>query len=350
MGWYVDSVYQCTLIFRRSSARLLTQHAALIMVDPPMNDKLRFFSGDLSQVQCTPDSNSTLDLALSEEADCIPNWANQVVLPTDPKDWGNAELRIRFDSIFEKVIAGYLKVDIRDGEKPFVFTKLARRIALEKWNKFLNHAIHCLVLTKGEPYSNNSHFNSPISTLWAQTNAEWLLARMVKWSRRLATEHTTVNTIMRGLGMNLHDRKQNGVLDNREAEQWQYIDDKILEYKSLYDDCAASYIQVMALREAQNSNMQAKSVGRITLVAALFVPVSLISGIMSMGGEFIPGGKKFWVFFAVAAPVIALVYMFLCTQLLEWTEHPIRNLRKALKRKEEALLPRFFERDFHERF
>jgi hypothetical protein len=79
--------------FRRSSARLLTQRAALIMVDPPMNDKLRFFSGDLSQVQCTPDSNSTLDLALSEEADCIPNWANQVVLPTDPKDWGNAELR-----------------------------------------------------------------------------------------------------------------------------------------------------------------------------------------------------------------------------------------------------------------
>jgi hypothetical protein len=314
-----------------------------------MNDKLRFFSGDLSQVQCTPDSGSTLDLALSKDADCIPNRANHEVLPTDPKDWKNAELRNRFDSVFDKVVTAYSKLDINNGDTPFVFTKLIRRIALEKWNKFLNHAIHCLVLTKGEPYSNNSHFNSPVSTLWAQTNAEWLLARMVKWSRRLGTEHTTVNTIMRGLGMSMHERNQNGVLDNREAEQWRYIDDKILEYKGLYDDCAASYIQVMALREAQNSNMQAKSVGRITLVAALFVPVSLVSGIMSMGGDFTPGGSKFWIFFAVAAPIVAVVYMFLCTQLLEWAEHPIKKLKKALK-KEEALLPRFFEKDFHERF
>jgi hypothetical protein len=79
------------------------------------------------------------------------------------------------------------------------------------------------------------------------------------------------------------------------------------------------------------------------------VPVSLVSGIMSMGGDFTPGGSKFWIFFAVAAPIVAVVYMFLFTQFLEWAEHPIKKLKKALK-KEEALLPRFFEKDFHERF
>jgi len=315
-----------------------------------MNNKFRFFSGDLSQVQCLQDSANTLDLDLSGEPDCIPNFAWQEVLPEDPKDWENAERRNRFDSLFDKVVTTYSKIDVNNGNMPFDLTRVIRRIALEKWNKFLNHAIHCLILTKGEPYSNNSHFNSPISTLWASTNAEWLLARMVKWSRRLGTEHTTLNTIMRGLGMSMHDRSQNGVLGGKEAEQWRYINDKILEYKRLYDDTTASYIQVMALQEAHNSNTQAKSVGRITLVAALFVPVSLISGIMSMGDDFTPGGGKFWIFFVVAAPVVTIVYMFLCTSLLEWAEHPIKNLSRMWKKQEQALLPRFFERDFHERF
>jgi hypothetical protein len=46
----------------------------------------------------------------------------------------------------------------------------------------------------------------------------------------------------------------------------------------------------------------------LTLVALIFVPLSFTSGLFSMGDDYLPGRDQFWVFFAVAIPLIILIF------------------------------------------
>ncbi|KAH6676981.1 hypothetical protein F5X68DRAFT_246039 [Plectosphaerella plurivora] len=189
-------------------------------------------------------------------------------------------------------------------------SQVIRDVALRQWNEFLNHAMHCLVLIKGEPYLENTHFSSPTAQLWEPGVQEWLLGRMVKWSRRLHIEFTVVGSIMRRLGMDPTDRRSRGRLSAAESDKWRYIADKNLEYKSLYDDMAASYMQVMSLRESLASNTQARGVGRLTVMGVLFVPVSLSTGLLSMAEPFTPGQNRFWVFFVLVVPITLVLAAF----------------------------------------
>lgn len=74
----------------------------------------------------------------------------------------------------------------------------------------------------------------------------------------------------------------------------------------------------MALRETQTSNLQARSVGRLTLLGTLFVPASIISSMLSMGGDFLPGKDKFWIYWVVTLPVLMTVAICLFTDFIPW--------------------------------
>jgi Mg2+ and Co2+ transporter CorA len=108
-----------------------------------------------------------------------------------------------------------------------------------------------------------------------------------------------------------------------------------MEYNNYYDDLAASYIQVMSLRESQTSNDQAKRLGQITLIASPFVPVSLVSGVFSMDGRFAPGGDRFWVFVVVVVPIILFVWLSFFTRVGPWA----KKLAMAKLRKDPPILP-----------
>ncbi|KAK5127382.1 hypothetical protein LTR85_006721 [Meristemomyces frigidus] len=219
--------------------------------------------------------SSPFKIRLEGGPECTPHFPSTRDLPGDPALWANQKDVESAESVFDQLLKAYTSPDAEPFQHPFECTLEVRKLALRKWIDFLNHAIHCLVLTKGEPYLNNTHFNSAISALWASRTEEWLLGRLVKWSRRLHTEHTVISTTMRSFGMDLSSAQAPDTISVTESKQWHYVRDKLLEYKSLYDDTAASYIQVMSLHESQASNDQARSLGRITLIASLFVPVSL---------------------------------------------------------------------------
>ena len=303
-----------------------------------MRDEVFFMDQPMFQL---PESRSSpLKIEFDGDQECTPHFPSIGDLPKDPALWANLENVQNAGSIFDQLLKAYTSSDFQPCEQPFECTREVRKLALHKWIVFLNHAIHCLVLTKGEPYLNNTHFSSPLSALWAPRTEEWLLGRLVKWSRRLHMEHSVISTTMRSLGMDLRNPDASGCISTTEAKQWHYIRDKLLEYKSLYDDTAASYMQVMSLRESQTSNDQARSVGRITLIASLFVPVSLVSGIFSMGGAFAPGKDHFWVFFVVVVPVVFAVWASLFTKFGPW----VKRLSAAVleqARGEAPILPVF---------
>jgi hypothetical protein len=105
----------------------------------------------------------------------------------------------------------------------------------------------------------------------------------------MAASSRSMSTTMRDSRMDLSDHTPSGMIAATEAKQWRYIRDKLLEYKYLYDETAASDVQGMPLQETLASNDQAQSSGTVLLVVSLSVPVSLVAGVFFYGSWF-PSG------------------------------------------------------------
>ncbi|KAK1751063.1 hypothetical protein QBC47DRAFT_392146 [Echria macrotheca] len=63
------------------------------------------------------------------------------------------------------------------------------------------------------------------------------------------------------------------------------------------------------------SKPQERQVGYLSSLATLFVPVSLVTAIFSIGGDFAAGESHFWVYWAVSVPVMMLGCVLLFTRV-----------------------------------
>jgi Mg2+ and Co2+ transporter CorA len=63
------------------------------------------------------------------------------------------------------------------------------------------------------------------------------------------------------------------------------------------------------LMETEKSLADSKSLARLTVLGFFFIPLSFIATIFSMGGDFLVGQSKFWVYFAVSVPLTLLVFV-----------------------------------------
>jgi hypothetical protein len=61
--------------------------------------------------------------------------------------------------------------------------------------------------------------------------------------------------------------------------------------------------------ESRQSFTETRNIGRLTYLALVFVPLTYVSSIFSMTGDTAPGRKFFWVYFAVAIPMLAVVFL-----------------------------------------
>lgn len=64
----------------------------------------------------------------------------------------------------------------------------------------------------------------------------------------------------------------------------------------------AQHEQKIALREAQRTKA-------LTLVGLIFIPLAYTATLFSMEEQYMPGAKDFWIYFAVAAPLILVVIL-----------------------------------------
>ncbi|KAL8704850.1 MAG: hypothetical protein Q9201_002009 [Fulgogasparrea decipioides] len=66
---------------------------------------------------------------------------------------------------------------------------------------------------------------------------------------------------------------------------------------------------VLSIEESQKALQQNRSLGRLTYLAALFVPLSFISSFFSMSDDVAKLKKTFWIYFVVAVPVTLLALL-----------------------------------------
>ena len=93
------------------------------------------------------------------------------------------------------------------------------------------------------------------------------------------------------------------------------IQRKLLSLSNRSKDLLASFTGLAgiignrkALEEANRSLQEAKNVKTLTFLGMLFLPLSLASGLLSMSGEYSPGGSLFWIYWAIAIPLIVCVF------------------------------------------
>jgi Mg2+ and Co2+ transporter CorA len=74
-----------------------------------------------------------------------------------------------------------------------------------------------------------------------------------------------------------------------------------------FNGVAAIVLNREALKEANRSIREARSVRVLTLLGMLFLPLSYASSLLSMATDFLPGAKNFWIYFCIAIPLILVV-------------------------------------------
>ncbi|KAI9675770.1 MAG: hypothetical protein M1817_001137 [Caeruleum heppii] len=75
---------------------------------------------------------------------------------------------------------------------------------------------------------------------------------------------------------------------------------------------------LVSIGEAEQALLKNDGVARLTLVAALYLPFSTVAAVLAIPGDIAPGQHRFWVFWATAVPLTALVVLVL--RFYEWVK------------------------------
>ncbi|MCJ1453863.1 hypothetical protein MMC28_004212 [Mycoblastus sanguinarius] len=82
-----------------------------------------------------------------------------------------------------------------------------------------------------------------------------------------------------------------------------------------------------ALFEAKRSLKEAKNIKTLTLLGMVFAPLAFCTGLFSMNEQYLPGTGLFWIYFAVAIPLILAVFTFAFLVRLGYNDEGDWNLQ-----------------------
>jgi Mg2+ and Co2+ transporter CorA len=90
----------------------------------------------------------------------------------------------------------------------------------------------------------------------------------------------------------------------------QYIQKQLDDYSRSLEQMLTVATSMVQLLDSRRSILEAVSVRRLTYIALVFVPLSWVSSLFSMSDTYLPGHGRFWVYFAVALPLICLCFLY----------------------------------------
>jgi Mg2+ and Co2+ transporter CorA len=97
---------------------------------------------------------------------------------------------------------------------------------------------------------------------------------------------------------------------------------KLVNYQSWAEKLMGVILSHVNLMETEKSISDSKSLSRLTVLGFFFVPISFVATFFSMGGDFGVGERRFWIFWAVAVPLmlVSLAVRFGKWWVLKWKE------------------------------
>ncbi|KAI0010637.1 hypothetical protein F4779DRAFT_577061 [Xylariaceae sp. FL0662B] len=123
------------------------------------------------------------------------------------------------------------------------------------------------------------------------------------------------------------------------------LNDSIATLAVLTNNRQAARTQELALEATERSVREAKSVKALTILGVVFVPLAYVATLFSMADSYKPGEELFWVYVAVAVPLIGLVVLGYYVLELEYTDGVMQwSFRAAITASKGNMVHRMKER------
>jgi hypothetical protein len=302
---------------------------ALILVDPPVGKSVYFIDG----------TETATPLNVSNQEHYKGGYIDFMTFQDLPTLSENSHDGPPRTSIFNDII--YYSTQFSSngisGDNPLAATYFARKIVAATWMNFIEYIKTSVSVLE---YAMETRHKLTIrGTLKNRYDGlGWLeeqLPNVYGWKRKCSQYCNLANENLDELGISLSDVNCLSSLGQKESQDWIYIKKSLELWESRAQGVVGSTLGLLSLVESNKSVEEAKSTRTLAILGTIYLPLSLMAGILSMSGEFIPGGARFWVYFVLALPLLFI------TLLVSFSPQTIMNtfhlLLSGEAKKEESI-------------
>ncbi len=115
-------------------------------------------------------------------------------------------------------------------------------------------------------------------------------------------------------------------------EDFTIIKTRVEDCRQCIESLLPTVIGSFSLLEAQYASLSTRVSSWVAVLATVFVPLSVSSGIFKLSGDYQPGNSKFWVYWVVAIPMMVVVSMFVLATMYYQSILNTMERRKNRKR------------------
>ncbi|OCL02332.1 hypothetical protein AOQ84DRAFT_273835, partial [Glonium stellatum] len=288
---YIGLAQHCTSVLRVMRD---TCWIGLVLVDPPITDRYLVESGknkEMSEI-CLPSRfflggyEDFLDpLSLDQDID----------KQSGPNRQGLMEDLIYYWSTEQPECFNYKEPTI------LAISYFPLRIVAAEWVKYVAVMYRSV---KQYEYSNNElpSFLHQLKKL----NSD--MRSLQSWRRRSMSSQQKVRTVIRFLrpykSLEMRDETYISLV-----EDYEHVSASIDECSRRLESMLPVVTSLVQIVDSRRSFAETANISRLTILALIFVPLTFVSSLFSMGATNGPGGPYFWVYFVVALPVTLIVFL-----------------------------------------
>ncbi|KAF9876751.1 hypothetical protein CkaCkLH20_05597 [Colletotrichum karsti] len=233
-------------------------------------------------------------------------------LSPDSNEWLDSERPPDMNSLFDDMVLLYPLTVRTSTASPNDCNDICRKLVLAEWTARLRiieaeiarERLELIIPRSGAARNIAELLETSWPGFWRPKD----FARLVRAKTILESITAELRQNLRALGVGPDATPR--ILSPWETDAWESLHEAAGLMVSKVEGTMQAYMQASSVRQMLSANEQAVQVGRLTSMATIFLPVSLVATIFSMGGEFAAGERMFWVFWVIAVPV-GLVGCFL---------------------------------------
>jgi len=175
------------------------------------------------------------------------------------------------------------------------------RLIAAEWVNYL--AVMCFSLRDNDP--------PPTGSTASPKDLDTINSALISissWPRRVASSTTSLSKSISFIKHHGHVETSSDSWASLQ-EDYEYLALSLINQGKQLEARVPLVTTYLQLAESRRAYLETKNVSRLTTVALVFVPLSFVSSLFSMNEVFTPGGPLFWLYFAVAFPVLILVFL-----------------------------------------
>lgn len=147
------------------------------------------------------------------------------------------------------------------------------------------------------------------------------LRSLQSWRRRSMSSQQKMRSVAHFIRCSNKSANKSELLD-LVAQDYDQLASSVDDLGQRFEKMLPVVTSMVQIADSRRSFAETANVSRLTYLALVFVPLTFTTGLFSMNNDMAPGAPGFWIFFAVAVPVTAAVFMV--------ARPPFKELRQLL--------------------